>query len=485
MKRREFIKYGLIAASGLLPRQKLLSATEKGQKKIVVVGAGLSGLSCAFELKRLGHEVILLEAQNRVGGRVRSIREPFVNGQVADAGATWVLGTHHLTNFYINLLGVKLRPYGDDNTKVEAFVKNNRFVVTGETTDPWPLDLSVEEKELGFNGLYMKTFPPSLEKIGDPLDLDWPTPDLDRLDRLSYLDFLQESLSPAAIRIITLSQDGWWGDFRNLSALAMLRDAKIGMVATTASTVIGGTDVFPQAFARHLTGNIFLNSPVVKISQFRNKYSSDNIEVEFLQDGKPKKVKADYAVCTVPTGVLNKIEFKPNLSREKQELVQSNPSLPCTRIYIQTKTKILERVQKVSTVATDLPIMNICNNTINQDGETGIIHSYSAGEHALDFGKMHADERHRTAIQYFEKVYPGISQEIISVQSVVWKNERWFNGAYTIPRPGQVKKFMQHRGRTEGRILFASDDSSPWTGWMQGALHSGLRAAAEINSSKW
>jgi monoamine oxidase len=116
--RREFLRGGLLAATALAvsPLDSLLAiprpARARGAaKKIVVAGAGLAGLAAAHELKQAGHQVTLLEARKRPGGRVLTLREPFADGLYAEAGATRIHASHDLTLKYINSFGLELAPF--------------------------------------------------------------------------------------------------------------------------------------------------------------------------------------------------------------------------------------------------------------------------------------------------------------------------------------------------------------------------------------
>src|SRR5262245_55954245 len=79
-------------------------------KKIVIVGAGIAGLVAAYELQHAGYDVTLLEARDRVGGRILTVREPFSNGLYAEAGAMRLPSTHKLTQAYIEKLGLRTAP---------------------------------------------------------------------------------------------------------------------------------------------------------------------------------------------------------------------------------------------------------------------------------------------------------------------------------------------------------------------------------------
>src|ERR671938_180405 len=110
MKRREFLRLGGVAEASLATTRlegavSVLAQkrTRRRPKRVVVLGAGLAGLSAAYQLTRAGHDVTILEARTRAGGRVHTLREPFADNLHAEAGAMFVPESHHLVMRYIRL----------------------------------------------------------------------------------------------------------------------------------------------------------------------------------------------------------------------------------------------------------------------------------------------------------------------------------------------------------------------------------------------
>ena len=107
--RRDFIKTGALAVGASLIRLPLVSASV-APRKIIIIGAGMAGLSAGYELTQAGHDVTILEARTYCGGRVHTIREPFSDGQYAEAGAARIPDNHDLTLKYVKLFDVPLEP---------------------------------------------------------------------------------------------------------------------------------------------------------------------------------------------------------------------------------------------------------------------------------------------------------------------------------------------------------------------------------------
>ena len=146
LSRRKFLKAAAMAGATMsaswdvygAPRKSLAPTTEA--KKIVIIGAGLAGLSAAYELKQAGHEVTILEAQLRPGGRVLTLREPFSDGLYADAGASAIPANHDLTFQYVRRFGLDVHQVGSSNLKSVHYIKGRRWEVGGEAAFDWPFD---------------------------------------------------------------------------------------------------------------------------------------------------------------------------------------------------------------------------------------------------------------------------------------------------------------------------------------------------------
>ncbi len=487
ISRREFLKDTALAAAALSTSPLDLQAASPKTlertgppKKVIVVGAGLAGLSAAFELTQAGHDVTVLEAQMRPGGRVLTLREPFSDGLYAEAGAMHIPDTHHLTLKYLKLFHLPINPPGRSNLAWTEHLRGKRIKITEGATPDHPFDLTPEEKKLGHWGLWGKYIRPEsvLQEIGNPAAPDWPLDSLRKYDQMTYAEFLRsQGASSEAIALLTVAF--LWGDGPDtVSALAVLRDDAHLHNAKSWYTIKGGNDLLPKAFAERLKEKIRYGSPVVRI-----EHDAQGVQVVFLQAGTHHTVAAEHLVCAIPFSVLRHIENSPRFSPEKQKAIEQLPYFSAARVSLQSRKRFWVDEGLSGFALTDLPIASVYHMTRHQPGSRGILQSYSGGPDARRVTAMKESERISFTLEQMEKLFPGIRENFEGGISKCWDEDEWARGASSWYKPGQMSELWPHIARPEGRVHFAGDHTSAWIRWMQGALESGNRAAREVNEA--
>jgi len=220
-------------------------------KKVVIIGAGLAGLSAGYELTQAGHDVTILEARNRPGGRVLTLREPFADGLYAEAGAMNVFDNHSWTLKYIRLFGLILDRSTSPNLASIAFIRGKRIPIKAGQAVVYPLHLSASETNVARRELWDRYVGPVLKDLGDYTAAGWPTSQLMKYDDMTFYEFLRkQGASADAATLLGLGAYGGLGDgVRSVSALVLLREAAHRSGMTSNSYIRGGTDSLPKAFA--------------------------------------------------------------------------------------------------------------------------------------------------------------------------------------------------------------------------------------------
>ncbi len=473
LDRRDFLKLSAYAAAGLALDPGPL-ARRGSPRRIVILGAGLAGLSAASQLSEAGHDVVVLEAQRRPGGRVLTLREPFSDGLYAEAGAGRIPETHALTLHYVKAFGLELEPFFPTRGKQVLLVDGHRIPYTKlEDVDmrAVTLDLTPEERRLGLAGMEAKYVTDLLPRLGDIEAPGWPPPQLAGIDRMSFGDFLfQSGASPAAAAYVSLG-------FEKTSALDSLRDATHHHTRTL-SKIRGGNDRLPKAFAARLSRLIRYGSPVVAIRQ-----GTEGVEaVVESAAGAREPVRGDFLICAIPFTVLRSIPVEPAFPAYKRGVIDTISSGSVTRIELQTRRRFWEDRGENGFASIDRP-MEIWSPSWDQPGTRGLLQAYVYEDLARRVCAEDDASRIRFALDTLEKVHPGLAQNFEGGVAKCWDEDPWARGAYTLYMPGQLSNGWNALiERPEGRIHFAGEHVSPYPGWMQGALWSGHRAAAAVNA---
>jgi monoamine oxidase len=486
MRRREFLKQTVLGAAALSASsinsfafgQRTLERTG-APKKVIIIGAGLAGLSAAYELTQVGHDVTVFEARTRPGGRVYTLRDPFPEGLHAEAGATRVPDNHNFTIRYCELFGLALDPFEPTNVPSLYYVRGQRIRVTPGQKVNWPYDLNSEERVLGLSGMRQKYIWSMLGELGDVTDPSWPPPDLiKKYDQMNRSDFWRSrGASPEAVALMSVG--GIDDRVESWSTLFMLRNQALHQKSTRHYKIRGGTDLLPKAFASRLTNKIFYGAPVVRIEQ-----NAKAVTARFRQAGGYQTMTGDYLICAVPFSVQKNIEVAPAFSVEKQRAIEQLPYLSASKIFLQTKDRFWTNEGLSGFAMTDLPIGQVWDMAYVQPGRRGILQAFPISLHSRRVTDMSENKRINFALAQVEIIYPAMRNQFEGGVTKCWDEDEWARGASAYYKPGHFASLLPYVARPEGRIHFAGEHTSVWIdGWMQGALESGNRVAREVNNA--
>jgi monoamine oxidase len=486
MKRREFLKQTALAAGCAVtaPVAHAFARDRRGRKgaprKVVIVGAGLAGLAAGYELTEAGHDVTILEAQARPGGRVRTLREPFSDGLHAEAGAMNVYDTHDWTLKYVKHFGLTLDPAPRSELASLLLFRGRRIVARPGQEVDYPLALTPDERRLGRRGMWEKYVAPVLAEVGDYGAAAWPPESLRKYDGVTFYDFLRArgASADAAALIVT----GWPGGFgdggRRASALLLLREGAHRAPVKQNYYIRGGSDLLPRAFAARLADRIRYGAAAVGFEQ-----DAAQVRVAYVQGGLRTSLAADRLICAVPFTVLRRMNVASRFSAAKREAVAQLPYTSVTRTHLQTRKRFWLEEGLSGQAVTDDSYTSFYEASATQPAGRGILESYMAGEPARRVAAKNEGARVASVLGLAETLFPRVRQHFEVGASKCWDEDEWARGAYAWFKPGQMTTLLPHVARAEGRVHFAGEHASALFGWMQGALESGYRAAREVNDA--
>ncbi len=499
MNRRNFLRTlglftGAVASVPLLGQVRAFGQAAK-PLKVVIVGGGLAGLCAAYELEKLGHECVILEAETRhIGGRVRTIR--FDNGLYGELGAMRIPKAHDLTRHYVNEFNLTLRPFVSFNAQAYT-VARGRKVRNGEVGN-LASSYALESGELGKtpDDLWVESVVAALEMLSEPEKQDMfaiqpNTATIRDLDQKSLGQiWLEAGLSQEALEYLAVAYA--LDQFQFTAITEHLREEIDGIWVDGFDEIVGGMDLLPAAFAQQLQSQPRMGCQVFRLEQ---NGDAGPVAAIYRRAGQIEREEGDVMVCTLPFSVMERIDVVPAFSPGKQRAIRklhydsSVKTLAVTqRRFWETNDNIYGggTITDLITGSTYYPSDNAeAQDQAVSQGPGVLLASYTWGDQARRQASLSTSERSKLVIDQVSTFHPELAQAGMVQQTATWSWDRhpWSSGAYAFFLPGQHTALHADIIRPEGRIFIAGEHASLNHSWMQGALESALRVVQEISSA--
>ncbi len=447
-------------------------------RRVLIAGAGMAGLVAAEALQRAGHQVEILEARERVGGRIETLREPFMPGLSAEAGAMRIPRAHGLTRAYVERLGLPTVPFTTRNPAGYCYLHGQRRRLAELESDCARLGFELAAHEAGRTvwDLWQAALAPFTARLQAEGGEAWEAIAAE-CDEFSTREFLERCRwSDAAIDLFGLLEHQ--EALMNASFLELLRE-ELGQYYTDMVTLPGGMDQLPRAFLPELGPRIRFGAKVLAVEQ-----SAREVTLHYRTAWGRASATGDYAILTLPYSVLRHVETLPPFSPAKQRAIRQLRYDAAAKIFFQCRHRFWEEQDGITGggTVTDLPVRAIYYPEHGRETGRGVLlASYTWGEDAPRWGSLSPHDRLIEALDDVAEIHPQVRDSFEVGASKMWHDDEFAGGAYALFEPGQQTRLHADIVAPEGRVHFAGEHTSLCHAWIQGAIESGLRAALAVH----
>lgn len=442
---------------------------------VIVIGAGFAGLAAAKALRAAGVDALVIEARDRVGGRTCP---GTIAGLTIDLGGMWVGPTQTSLDALAREYGVKTYPqYITGKSAIEL----NGKLLSSEGEDYLAL-LSLPVKLDVAQVVYRLT---SLSDSIDP-ERPWAHPKAGAFDAMTLQTWLDEHTHTdgAMSFMLSLIRSVFCAEPADLSFLYCLFYLKSGGNLEELTTFrngaqqrlfVGGVHQLAQKMADQLGDKVLLNSPVTHIEQDMQGVTVTCPTVT---------CRAKTLVVSVAPALAGRINYSPLLPHKRDALTQRMPMGSVIKIWISYSTPFWRARGFSGLFSSDVAAFGPAFDVTPPGTTAGILAGFFDARNSVEWSGRSSDERRAEVVRCLKGAFGAEAGAPLEYVEKNWTQERYSLGCYTgTLGPGSMTQFGPNLRESIGRIFFAGTESSSiWAGYIEGALRSGARAAAEVRA---
>jgi monoamine oxidase len=439
---------------------------------VVVVGAGLAGLTAARVLAAGGRTVAVLEARDRVGGRL--LAHTFKDGTVVEAGGQWIGPGQLRANALVDELGLeRFATYSDGEHVFDLRGRRKRFRGDVPPFAPAAL-LDLAQSQARFDRLATRV----------PLAAPWAADRADAWDAETFHTWIQRNAKTAGARWFweTYASGVFAAAPQDFSLLHALFYTHAGqgvnvLIGTRGGAqqdrVVGGSWLLAARLAEQLDGAVRLRVPVREIEQLEDR-------VVVRAGG--LETTSSYVIVAVPPALAARIEYTPALPPLRDQLTQKTPAGSVIKINVRYDEPFWRADGLSGQSLGDRGPIRFTFDNSPPDGASGVLVCFLEGTEARGMCARTEDERRRLVLESLTAYFGPRAGRPAEYHELDWAAEPWTRGCYGAHlAPGVWTQFGTALRAPVGRIHWSgTETAAAWNGYMDGAIGSGERAAAEI-----
>jgi monoamine oxidase len=476
--RRRFLGTSAIATAGALTFPRFVRAQES-EMRVVILGAGTAGLTCAYRLQQNGIRATVLEASPRVGGRMYSLQNYFPDNQTAELGGELIDTDHHSIRSLARELGLELidLAYLDGSTGHDYFIDGKLYRADADWIEAFRPVAAAIRKDIGEGGEHCE------------VSWDHATPEGKRLDDMSVAEWLvKEKISGPILKVIEAAYVGEYGlELGEQSAINLVcavgtEEGTFGIFGESNERfrTKGGNGMIPIRLAQELEAPVETGTVVEGI---RNQ--GERFEILVRRGGSSTTLTADFVITTIPLPVMRRLDLKNLDLTEVQRGAINNVGYGTnSKMMVGLSARPWVELNVTAYTFTDLPFQCCWDTSRGQAGQHAILTNFTGGRQGLHIGGGSLQDRAREFVGQADKVFPGTAAAYTGkAVRQIWPKYEWTLGSYTCLRPGQYQKYNNALVQPQGRLIFAGEHTMEENGFMNAAVESGERAATQVLSA--